>query len=267
MTLDVQSAGFAFGAHAVLSDVSIRDVARGTVTAVIGPNAAGKSTLFRGIAGVLRMSGTVHLDGRRLDTASRREQAQHICYLPQHPFSAAILTAFEAVLLARKQRDSWRVTSEDRRVVADTMALLGIGALAERYVDELSGGQQQLVSVAQALVRQPSVLLMDEPTSALDLRHQLEVLALLRHVAEDRDVVVMMAVHDLNLAARFADRLVMLSEGRIIADGDPATVLTRDRLGAVYGVEARVEAGADRIQVVTPLHSLRATGWRRSAEA
>ena len=120
------------------------------------------------------------------------------------------------------------------------------------------------MSVVQALVRQPSVLLMDEPTSALDLRHQLEVLALLRHVARSRGIVVMIALHDLNMAARFADRLVLMSGGRIVADGDPASVLTRDRLGTVYGVAARVETDSDRIQVVTPLHSLRAVGWQDS---
>ena len=166
--------------------------------------------------------------------------------MPQDTQVNAVLTVFESVLLARKRKGEndfggWRVADADLDAVTSVLALLGIAALAERNLDELSGGQRQLVSIAQALVRNPRILLMDEPTSALDLKRQVEVLSLMRGLVAQRDLCVLIALHDINQAVRFADRVLILQEGRLVASGPPSEIVTVDLLRRVYGVEARIE--------------------------
>jgi iron complex transport system ATP-binding protein len=179
-----------------------------------------------------------------------------VSYLPQEYPSTAALTVFEAVLLAGRQSASWAVSDADLGHVAGVLAELRLEHLALRYLNELSGGQRQLVAVAQALAREPRVLLLDEPTSSLDLQRQLELLSLVRSVAVTREITVLIAVHDLNLAARYADRLIVLHGGAVYADGPPSLVLTESMLAEVYGVEARVVVGEDAIAQITPLRSI-----------
>ncbi len=257
MTLELRDITFAYGKTRVLKGISLGDLRPGSLTALIGPNAAGKSTLLKCMVGLLKASGEIRLNDRTVTEMSRRDRVRSFGYLPQVHHGAAVLTAFEAVLLAVKQGESWRVTHDDQSVVSETLALVGIQHLALRYLDELSGGQRQLVSLAQALVRRPRVLLLDEPTSALDLRNQLEVFALLRTMARLRHLIIVMAVHDLNMAARFADRVVLLRDGAVATDGPPEGVLRPDRLRDVYGIEAHVAIGGDGVPVVQPLKSLR----------
>jgi iron complex transport system ATP-binding protein len=152
-----------------------------------------------------------------------------------------VLTVFEAVLLAGKQGGGWSVTDAEADAVTRTLMMLEIEDLAERGLGELSGGQRQMVGLAQALVRNPRILLLDEPTSALDLQRQVEVLHLLRGLAERNGLCVVVAIHDLNQALRFADQVVVLSHGSIVASGAPTEVLTPVLLHEVYGVEARLE--------------------------
>ncbi len=239
-TLAVRDLAVSYGSRVVLQDVSLPDLRGGEITALLGPNAAGKSTLFRRIVGQLSGPGTVALDGRDLADLPPLDPARP-CYLPQDTTATAVLTVFEAVLLAGKQGGAWRVSDAEADQVARTLGLLEIGDLAERQLNELSGGQRQLVGLAQALVRQPRILLLDEPTSALDLQRQVEVLDLLRHLAHAQGMCVVLAIHDLNQALRFADRVVVLGGGRVIATGAPRAVLTPVLLRQAYGVEARVE--------------------------
>jgi iron complex transport system ATP-binding protein len=257
MNVRIENLSFSYGAVPVFEDVSLPAVQPGQVTAVVGPNAAGKSTLFKCIAGLLTPRGRIWLGGQEGRTSDqRRALRRQVTYLPQEYGSSAALTVFEAVLVARQQTASWIVGETELGDVAAVLDELHLGHLALRYLSELSGGQRQMVAVAQALARSPRVLLLDEPTSSLDLRHQIELLELVRRLAAERQMTVLIALHDLNLAARFADRLILLRHGRVYADGGPADVLTPLTLLQVYGVEARVERDRDGIVQVTPLRSI-----------
>ena len=178
-------------------------------------------------------------------------------YLPQESPVNAVLTVFEAVLLARKHTLSWRVSDEDLKSVAGVLVDLDIEELSTRFLNELSGGQKQMVSIAQALMRNPRVLLMDEPTSSLDLQHQLEVLDLISYLAEEREITTLVALHDLNLAARYATQFVVMDHGEVYVSGDAASVLTPEMLKDVYGVNATVYVDNDGIPQITPISSAR----------
>jgi iron complex transport system ATP-binding protein len=256
--LGVEGLSFGYGSTLVLNALSVAPLRAGEVTAVVGPNAAGKSTLLKCIAGLLPATGRIMLRGQEVRSAEqRRALRQQVTYLPQEYASTAALTVFEAVLVARQQSASWIVGEAELGQVASILEELRLDHLALRYLNELSGGQRQMVAVAQSLARDPRVLLLDEPTSSLDLQRQLELLELVRKLAGERRMTVLIALHDLNLAARFADRLVMLNSGTVYADGSPAETLTELALWHVYGVEARVEHDADGIAHVTPLRSVR----------
>ncbi len=237
VNLRVEGLEVAYGRTVVLRGVSLPELRGGEVTALLGPNAAGKSTLFRRIVGLLDGPGVVALDGVAVAGGTAG-----LCYMPQDTAVNAVLTVFEAVLLARKQGGGgWAVSDAEADAVTSALGMLEIEGLAGRHLSELSGGQRQLVSLAQALVREPRVLLLDEPTSALDLQRQVEVLELLRWLARERELCVVLAIHDLNQALRFADRVAVLGGGKIVAQGVPEAVLTPALLREVYGVEARLE--------------------------
>jgi iron complex transport system ATP-binding protein len=243
VTLELRRVGVTYkGGIAALAEVTTPVLRGGEVVAVIGPNGAGKSTLFRRVAGLVGGPGEVVVAGARRPP----------CYLPQENASRAVLTVYEAVLLARKQAGGggWSVGEGDLAAVDGVLDELGLASLAFRNLAELSGGQRQLVSLAQTLVREPEILLMDEPTSALDLNRQFEVLSLVRRLARERGLCVLVAIHDLNQALRFADRVMVLAAGRLQAFGTPDEVITPALLERVYGVRARVErAGAPFVVV------------------
>ncbi|MCE5276935.1 MAG: ABC transporter ATP-binding protein [Planctomycetaceae bacterium] len=251
MILEGTNLEFSYGAAAVLAGVDIR-IERG-ITAVIGPNAAGKSTLLKCLCGLLRPQGRVTLNGRDLRAMSRKDVARDVGYLPQNVSTQAVLTVFEAVLLGRLHTLEWHVSESDIQAVEGVLHDVGVTALAGRGINQLSGGQLQLVSIAQALAREPAVLLLDEPTSNLDLRRQFEICMLLASLRAARDLSVAVAVHDLNAAARFADTVYVLHQGRIYGSGAPADVLTREMMAEVYGIDASVTYDASGLPMITPL--------------
>ncbi len=232
----------AYGKRHVLADVGFTPLQRGRLTALIGPNASGKSTLFRIIAGIQRASGgaDIRLDEENLDDLSQRQRLSRICFMPQFFASNAALSVFDVVLMASKQLSRWAVTEEDVHRVSSALQQIGIAHLAEAFIGELSGGQAQLVSVCQAMVRNADVYLFDEPTSALDLRRQLEVLNGIREAMVERNAIGIVALHDLNLAARFTDHLLLLGDGRIQAEGPAREVLRSELVGSIYDVTIRV---------------------------
>lgn len=236
--LTLSGVGVAYGRRRVLSDVDAADLRGGEVVALIGANAAGKSSLFRRIAGLASGDGAVSLGGTSRVAGQTVPQC---CYLPQDTAVNAVLTVYESILLALKQGGAWSVSDEELRRIDSVLRDLEIEDLAFRGLGELSGGQRQLVSIAQTLVREPDVLLLDEPTSALDLHRQFEVLSLVRRLARERGMLVLISIHDLNQALRFADRVMVLAHARLIAMGDPRAIVTPALLDEVYGVRARVE--------------------------
>lgn len=242
--LSVTNLCFAYGTRDILKGVSFEPIEPGKITALIGPNASGKSTLFKLISGLLTArNGTVTLGKTNLATLPTRERLSRIRFMPQFFASNAALTVFDVVMMAQKQLQGWRVTADDMDHVAVALSESGIGHLAEAYVSELSGGQSQMVSCAQALIRPADVYLFDEPTSALDLHHQLAVLNRIRNAVKTRASIGIVALHDLNLAARFADQLILLGDGQVLAEGPPETVLRDPSLATTYGVEITVTQG------------------------
>ncbi|MGC4191136.1 MAG: ABC transporter ATP-binding protein [Thermomicrobiales bacterium] len=261
MHLAVQHLSFHYGKRQILHDICLDGFTSGEVVAVIGPNAAGKSTLFRCIAGLLRGEGDVLLDGVMTRNLKRSEVSQRIAYMPQDNLTNARMTVFESMLLALQVNASWRVSDEDLDRVHRTLVGLGIDHLALRFLNELSGGQRQMVSIGQALVREPEAIILDEPTNNLDLQRQLELLDLVRSATRQRNLLSILALHDLNLAARVADRVLLLDQGRVCACGAPHEVITEETLATVFGVHARIETGDQGIPHIALLGSRRTQEW------
>ena len=229
--------------RAVLSDVSVR-VGEGRIVGIIGPNGSGKSTLIRGITRLIRLfSGDIFVDERDLRSYRREEIARLIATVPQNPVLPEAFTAFEVVLMGRTPHLGL-IRSErekDRRIAWQAMEATQTQFLADRMVYELSGGERQRLVIARALTQQPRILLLDEPTAQLDINHQVEILDLIKDLSLERGLTVVVALHDLNLAAQYCCWLVMLSEGRVHSEGPPAQVLTAGNIKDVYGAEVSVQ--------------------------
>ena len=251
MSLEISGLSFGYRAHNLFDGLSAAPLKRGEVTALVGPNGVGKSSLFRLVAGLLKPTGgEIHLDGHDTQAMPDRRRAERMFLLTQHTAMRAALGVFDVVLLAKRGWSGGKATGKDIARVEQVLDELGIDHLSDRLVTELSGGQQQLVALCQALVREPDVLLLDEPTSALDLRRQLEVMHLVRRVTRDRGIVTVAALHDLGLACRFADRFLLLHEGRIAADGSPHEVLAAEVTSDAYGVRLAIEKAAHGAMMV-----------------
>ena len=215
----------------------------GRITAVVGANACGKSTLLRSMSRLLRpRGGHVLLDGRDVHALPAKQLARTLGLLPQSPIAPEGITVSDLVGRGRHphQRLLARWSREDDEAVAEALEATGTVDLADRPVDELSGGQRQRVWIAMALAQRTSVLLLDEPTTYLDVSHQVEVLDLLTDLNRDRGTTIVMVLHDLNLAARYADHLIAMAAGRVHAAGEPASVLTPETVRAVFDLESRV---------------------------
>jgi iron complex transport system ATP-binding protein len=222
-----------YGRKVIYHDATTPALAGGTLTALVGPNAAGKSTLFRRIAGQLPGGGEVRITGAA---------AADLRYMPQDTAMTAALSVYESLILALKQgQKDWRLSRAELASVDAVLNRLHMQPLAERQLAELSGGQRQLVSLAQTLVSRPKILLLDEPTAALDLYRQYEVLEALRAYVAETGAVAILALHDLNQVMRACTTTIAVAEGKVIAVGPTLEVLQPELIHRLYGVEARVE--------------------------
>jgi iron complex transport system ATP-binding protein len=255
LKLKINECSFSYNIQLVLDHISMQ-ISEGEVVSIIGPNGSGKSTLLRCICRVLQpRGGVVYLNNQDVAHLKPRELDRLLGYVPQSGAEVFPLTVYEAVLLGRKPYLSWGVGPKDREIVDRILRFMKIEEFALKYINEMSGGEKQRVLIARALAQEPEVLLLDEPTSNLDIKHQLEVLGLMQKFAHDGGMTVIMVLHDLNLASRFSDKLVLINEGKVFASGPPAAVLNPANIRAVYDVEADVDQNGLGIQVL-PLRSI-----------
>lgn len=242
MTLEARGLTLTYDRHTVVDGLDLA-LPAGKITAIVGANGCGKSTLLRGLSRVLRPhAGAVLLDGADLRSMHPKQVARRVALLPQQPVAPSGMTVVELVGLGRHPHQSaFRPrTRDDDRIVAEALEATATLDLAHRLVEELSGGQRQRVWIAMVLAQQTDVLLLDEPTSFLDLAHAVDVLDLVTDLNRERGTTVAMVLHDLNLAARYADELIAVKEGTVVAQGSPTEVITAERVRGVFGLTASV---------------------------
>lgn len=237
MKLKIDGLEVKYGNHKALNGVSFT-VEEGEVVGVVGPNGSGKSTLIRCIAQIHKPShGAVVLNGRDAAKMEPQEVAKVIGYVPQNFHYLFFSTVMETVMLGRKPHIKWKVTPHDLAVVQQSLEAMNIRHLADKFMDQLSGGEKQKVYIARALAQEPELFLFDEPTSNLDLKHQIEVLEITRSLTRTGKQSMIVALHDLNLAVAYCDKIIVLTKGKIYAAGKPEEVLTPQTIKDVYGVD------------------------------
>jgi iron complex transport system ATP-binding protein len=240
--LKIENLSVSYGSRRVLMDVSL-EVRSGEVLALIGPNGAGKSTLVRAASGVIPVeAGTVRTNGRDLLALPPMQRARALAVVPQAVSLPPAFTVWEMVLLGRTPYLNFlgQISARDEQIVRRALARVDLLDLADRRAGELSGGEQQRALLARALAQSTPILLMDEPTAHLDLQHQVALMELVRSLAQQEGLAVLIALHDLNLAARYADRVALLVEEEIEAVGPPAEVMTPEAISAAYGLPVAV---------------------------
>jgi len=255
--LEIKQVDFSYFDGLILHNINL-SIGAGEMVGLLGPNGSGKTTLIKLASGVLKpRRGEIKLDGTLLRNLQRKLIARRVAVVPQQFHIPFAFSVSEVVMLGRIPfiRAFAGEMVADRDAVTAALGVVGIGELEQRRFDELSGGERQKVILAMALAQQPRLLLLDEPTVHLDITHQVEILELVKSLNVEQGITVIAAMHDLNLASLYFDRLVLLKEGRVIADGTPAKVITEDRIKEVFAASVRVEphpvTGAPHI-VVTP---------------
>jgi iron complex transport system ATP-binding protein len=245
MSAAIQTENLAVAYHdkLVLDGVCLA-VEKGEMLGILGPNGSGKTTLLRILSGVLQGNGEIKINGKAIRSYGRRELSHMIAVVPQESQVSFPYTVAEIVLMGRASHHNPLAfeSDGDRAVARRSMELTDVLPLADRYLHELSGGEKQRVIIARALAQEPEILLLDEPSAFLDLKHQVQILDLLRRLNRERALTTIAAMHDLNLAALYFPRLIMLREGKVCRDGTPAEVLTEKTIEEIYGVRVRVEA-------------------------
>jgi iron complex transport system ATP-binding protein len=238
MILGVDELKFMYRNQGILEDIAF-SINEGEIVAILGPNGVGKTTLLKCLNRILvPKQGVVSVCGDAITSLDLMEVARRIGYVPQR-VETGRLTGFDAVLLGRRPHIGWDITGKDLRIVEAAFRKFGINHLRLHYIDEMSGGELQMIAIARAFVQEPKILLLDEPTSALDLKNQVEILHKIQEIVAEHSIAVVMTMHDLNTALRYADRFILLKDRSIHICGD-RSVITAEEIEAVYGVPVMI---------------------------
>ncbi len=260
MKLRVKDIVFSYTSTPILEEITM-ELSASEMLGIVGPNGAGKSTLIRCINRILKPEqGSIHLDGQEIREMVTIEIAKHLGYVPQSFTGVFPATVFDTILVGRRPHIGWRSSESDEDKVWAILEMMAIEDLAMRDFNELSGGQQQKVLIARALAQEAGTLLLDEPTSNLDIKHQIEVMELLKDLVANKGLSAIMAVHDLNLASRYADRVIIMKDGRIFDAGSPSDVLTPENIRSVYDVDVEVVNSSSGNPHIVPIGSVRRRG-------
>ena len=260
MSLKARDIHFYYGAKKILDGISFT-AEKGELIGIVGPNGSGKTTLLKILDGILKPKfGSIYLDGRKIQEMGIDEIARNIAVVPQDSSTDTEFTVFEMVMMGRiPHLGKFSIeTIEDEVEVEKWMKLTETLHLADRKMSEISGGERQRVIIARALAQEPRVLLLDEPTANLDVCYQLQIMDLLKKLTREFKLIVICAIHDLNLASRYCDRLILLRDGRIVAMGKPIEVITTENLRKVFEVEVKInyDPETDSINII-PIKSLK----------
>ncbi|AGN26544.1 iron ABC transporter ATP-binding protein [Candidatus Methanomassiliicoccus intestinalis] len=250
MNIMIKGMTFSYSSVSVLNDICL-NISGPQMVSILGPNGVGKSTLIHCINKILTPTGgAVLLDDKDVNEYSLKEMAKKIGYVPYASSDTFPLTVVDTVLLGRHPHANWKTSDEDLQIVYDTLKKLDIEDLAVRYFNELSAGQHQKVMLARGLVQKPNVLLLDEPTANLDVKHQLSISRLLKKLSHEDDLLVIMISHDLNIAAKYSDAVILMHDGRIYDVGSPEKVITAENIEKVYGVKSSIIMNEGRPHVI-----------------
>jgi len=237
MSIQMKNLEFSYSDEKTLNGLSAH-LKKGEFISILGPNGTGKSTLIKCINGLLKpQKGCLSINGCDISGMKHREIAKIMSYVPQSSSSLFNLSVLDMVLLGRCSHASWRSGKKDCLKAIEALEYLNIESLAMRSFNELSGGQQQKVVIARALAQETEIIVLDEPISNLDIRHQIEVMEIIRELVDKKAITAICIVHDLNIASRYSDKVVIMNKGQAVAEGKPADVLTKEVIGEVYGVE------------------------------
>lgn len=241
-SINTEKLSIAYGDFEIVKDLDL-NIPKGKITTIIGPNGCGKSTILKTIARILQpKSGAIYVNGKDIHGQSSKDIAKAMAVLPQSPHAPNGLTVEELVAYGRFPHQSGfgKLQKEDRDIIDWALEVIGMEEYKNRPIEALSGGQRQRVWIAMALAQQTEILLLDEPTTYLDLAHQLEILQLLQDLNKKQNRTIVMVIHELNNAARFADYMVGVKEGKIICDGEPEKVMTKENLKNIFNIDAEV---------------------------
>lgn len=248
MRIKIKNIEFRYNSIPVLKDITA-NIDKGDMVALVGPNGSGKSTLIKCINKILMpQKGTIFIDDNFIDNIPSVELAKKMAYVPQSENKSIGVNVFDMVLTGRKPYINWRPSKNDLDITADIIKTLQIQDIAMKDLNKLSGGQQQMVYIARALAQQPCILLLDEPTANLDIKHQLEILELLKGFSGE-GIIVVIALHDINMAIRYANKFIMLKEGNIFATGGKE-VITQENVENLYNVNVRLISENKQVYIV-----------------
>ncbi len=251
--LEFNNVSMAIGKHPLTQNLSVQ-LQRGRIHVLIGPNGTGKTSLLRALFGELPLQhGTISFQGRTLSDLGASQWRQQFGYMPQNTQLELDLSVLEVVVLGRLQSLKLRLSDDDLRAALRALQDLGIAHLADRPLHSLSGGQRQMALFAQVLLRDPQIMMLDEPVSALDLQHQMHLMEHLHQQTRDKNWITLVVLHDLNLAAQFADQLIVLADNRLQAFGPPAEVLTSELITRLYQVPVDIHHDRDGLPYIRTL--------------